>query len=128
MTIAGLSLAGAAVVASVTLSDRPTGRQAHPPADSVPSTAHRTPVDTLAARDSTPPATPAGKSAGAPPRDRSRESSVAAQPVDPGEPSAEPLQGVVTAPVVIKREGPRDSFAIVDGTPRDRTVPPAFPR
>lgn len=128
MTIAGLSLAAAAVVASVTLGDRLTGRVAHPPADSVPNAADRTPVDTLPARDSTPPATPAGKSASAQQRHRERESSVAAQPVDPGETSVEPLQGVVTAPVVIKREGPRDSFAIVDGRPRDRTVPPAFPR
>jgi hypothetical protein len=120
--VAALALAGAAVVASATLADRATHSREPQPADT--AAALRTRADTFSS--------PASASATAPAREPAVSGSgggtkqrvVATRSGDAGGQSVEPPQGVP----VRKHTGPADTFAVLADRPRERTVPPAYPR
>ena len=134
MTVAGLAVAGAAVVASVILGDRTRGAPGPQPADSMLVQAAHAQADTLPAPDSTPAAAPARESVTHPddrrtrPDDRPRQPVVATQPVDAGQQTVETLESALDTTPVRRLPGPPDTRVLLTDTARSRTVPPAYPR
>lgn len=126
--IAGLLVAGAAVAAGMTLADRPLGTRGPQAADSVPAEVSLTRTDTLPGRDSTPATAPAREPASARSGGRTRQPVVAAQPTDAGQPPVDAPLEPIGASTVLKRSGPTDTFAVLNDRPRERTLPPAYPR
>jgi hypothetical protein len=124
MTIAGLALAGAAVVAAVTWGDRTAGSPGIQPADSTHAAASGTLPDTSPA--SSPAPAPARQPAVRRSDERDRQPVVVTQPADPIEKAVETARGGGES-VVRKLPDPPDTFAIRD-RPRDPTLEPAFPR
>jgi hypothetical protein len=126
-TIGGLALAGALVVASVTLADRTRRSEPLQPADSAAVDASRTRADSLPTKDSTmrvPARNPAVSESGG----GGRQPVVATHSVDAGKQSVDTPRSPVNAPTYRKLSGPRDTFAVLTDRPRDPTIPPVYPR
>jgi hypothetical protein len=134
MTVAGLALAGAAVVASVILGDRSSGAQGPQLPDSTQVQTAREGADTLPVADSTPAPGPARElvrhsdNRRTQPDDRHTQPVVPTQPVNVDGHTVEPMESALGGPPVRKLEGPSDSPAWLRDTARNHTLPPTFPR
>jgi hypothetical protein len=123
-TIAGLAVAGATALVSVTLVDRANRSREPLSTETRKVDAPPTLADTSS---STPTTARAAELAVPRPDDRGRQRPVAPQQVDGGNKPVEALQGTVSAPTVRPALEPESSLPVFDDTVPNRTVPPAFP-